>query len=43
MNAGEHLDEGRFARAVLAAKRVDFAGAQIEADVLQRDDARETF
>ena len=43
MNAGEQLYQRRFARAVLAAQRVDFTFPQIEAHVFERDDAGEFF
>ena len=43
MHAAEQLDQRRFARAVLAAERVDFAGTQIERNVAQRDDAGEAL
>src|SRR4051794_29982517 len=36
--AGEDLDNGGFARAVLAAQRVPLAGGNVEADVLERLD-----
>ena len=39
--AGDDLDEGRLARAVLADQRVHLAGAQVERDALQRADAGE--
>ncbi|CAM5406999.1 hypothetical protein SCALM49S_08130 [Streptomyces californicus] len=41
VDAGEHLDEGGLAGAVLADERVDLARAQREGDVVQGDDARE--
>ena len=37
MDAGEDLDDGRFARAVLAKKRVESARLQLQIDVAQRD------
>src|SRR5277367_5108524 len=40
VDAAEHLYEGRFARAVLAANRVNFAGRAIEAHALERPYAR---
>src|ERR1700722_17653322 len=36
MHAGEDLHQGRFARAVLTHKRVDFAASQVEVDVAKR-------
>ena len=43
VDAAEHLDQRGLAGAVLAAQRVDLAGAQVEADVLERDDAAEAL
>src|SRR5271168_147082 len=40
VDAAQHLDESRFARAVLAANRVNFAGRAIEAHALERLYAR---
>jgi hypothetical protein len=39
VQAGEELDQGRFAGAVLPAERVDFPNTQIKRDVAERDDA----
>ena len=36
MNAGDDLDQGRFAGAILAEKRMDFAGVKRKRHVLQR-------
>ncbi len=41
VGAGEHLDECRLARAVLAEQGVHLAGAQIEIDAVERDHAGE--
>ena len=38
MNAGQHLDEGRFASAVLAEQRDDLAGRDREVDVVDGED-----
>jgi hypothetical protein len=39
IDAGEDLHQRRFAGAVLAHQRMDFAGDQLEPDVVQRPDA----
>jgi len=41
VQAAQELDQRGFARAVFPAERVDFAGAQVEGDVAQGDDAGE--
>ena len=41
VDAGEHLDQGRLARAVLAHQGVDLAGEEPQVDVVERADARE--
>ena len=41
MGAGDDLDQGGFARAVFADEGVDFAGAEVEGDALERLDAGE--
>ena len=41
MRAGNDLDKRGFARAVLTAERVHFAGVDVKADVRQRDHAGE--
>ena len=41
--AGEHLDEGRLATAVLAHQSPDFAGRHIDADVVERGRAAENL
>jgi hypothetical protein len=43
MDAGQDLHQRRFAGAVLAHQRVDFAFAQLEARVAQRSDAAEVL
>ena len=43
VHAGEQLDQRGFAGAVLAAQRVHFAGAQVEADARERGDAAEAL
>ena len=43
VDAGQHLDQSRFARAVFAHQRMNFTGKQLEADVLQCLNAREGF
>ena len=43
MQAGEELDQGGLARAVLAAQRVDLARAQVKAHLAQRGDAGEAL
>ena len=37
MDAGEHLDEGRFAGAVAAQQGVDLARADVEIDLIDGD------
>ena len=41
MHAGDDLDHGRLAGAVLAEQNVDLAGAHVEADLVQRKRAGE--
>ena len=41
VHAGDDLDEGRFAGAVLAHQGVDLARLQVERDVIERSNARE--
>ncbi len=43
VQAAQELDERRFARAVFAAKRMDFAGLQVERDIAEGGDAGEGF
>ena len=42
-HAGDHLDQGGFAGAVLAEQRMDFAGPQREVDTLQRAQRAKTL
>ena len=41
--AGDDVDQGRFAGAVLAKQHMDLAGAQVEIDVVERQHAREAL
>ena len=41
LGAGDDLDQGRFAGAVLADERVDLAGAEVERHALERAEAGE--
>lgn len=43
IDAGEDLDQRRFARAIDPQQRVDFAGVQREIDIVQRFDDAEPF
>ena len=42
VEAGDDLDQGRLAGAVLAEQRVHLTGAHVETDIIQRFDARGT-
>ena len=42
LGAGEDLEQRRLAGAVLAEQRVDLSGSDLEVDVLERLDARES-
>ena len=43
IDAGQDLHQRRFAGAVFAHQRMDFAGPELEADVAKRCDAAETL
>ncbi len=43
MDAGQHLDQGRLAGAVLAEQRQDLAGVQVQADIVDGDRAAEAL
>ena len=43
MNAGEQLDERALARAIFAAKRMNFAILQVEADTIEGNNAGEAL
>ena len=43
MDASHDLDEGRLSCTVLAHQRVNLSGADVERDIVERADARETL